>query len=305
MKRLAVAFVALLVLVSCNKQAEITIMNLSEIDRQDELVEVCLCQLKKMDPSKVVVLDSTGKQLPIQLIYKGEPEPQSIVFPVSVKAGRKVVLTVKEGSPEKLVGINPIGDDFETNCMERLSGAGILAPYSEDSIWTLGDYDRFKLLDKGALRSSFVLYYDSVYYGSHVLTAEVQVTLDKGSYLDELSVRFSGDTAQLRLATGTTIQTLSYTQQGNPERGFVALAFNKPSSGREYVGFVFLNRLAEMKVVDNQLACISLYMQGETFRYFSGTVREQVGIASDQAWFAYLSNQYMIKSNPLDIRIDR
>ena len=70
------------------------------------------------------------------------------------------------------------------------------------------------------------------------------------------------------------------------------------------MGWVFLNRLAEMKVVGGRLACISHYMQGELFRYFAGSSREQGNVMAEQAWFAYLANQHTIKSNPLDIRID-
>ena len=194
-------------------------MNLSEVDRQDELVEVCLCKLKKLDPAKLVVLDSTGSQLPIQLLYKGENEPQAIVFPVSVKAGRKVVLIVKEGETNQKAVNTIVGNVSEGNWLEQALGAGVIAPYSEDSIWALGRFDRYKVLDKGALRSSFVLYYDSVHYGSHVLSADVQVTMDAGSYLNEFTVRFSGDTAQLRLANGIAINDPSYVLTGKSGTG--------------------------------------------------------------------------------------
>jgi len=375
--RLAAGLLALLFLVSCSNRAEVTVMNLSEVDRQGELVELCLCSFKKLDPAKIIVLDSTGKQVPVQLLYKGEKEPQSFVFPVTIKAGKKMVFVVKEGVPEKpvvktyvrhiserkddiawendriafrvygpaLAAENPgngidvwykrtpnlIIDKWYSNDLSGKAsyhedhgegldcynvghtlGAGAIAPYSEDHIWVFNHYDRYKILDNGAYRSSFVLYYDSVHYGTHVLSAEVQVTLDAGSYLNEINVRFSGDTAQLRLAAGINIQHASYVLNGNPERGYVGYASNTMSqgqqpvpSGRGYVGLVFLSRLAEVKVVDGHVACISHYMQGETFRYFAGAGWEKGGFKTDQEWFDYLSNQHKAKSNPLDVKIVR
>lgn len=300
MHRIVLGLLSFFLLMSCSKQAEIAVMNLSEIDRQDELVEVCLCELEQLDPAKLIVLDSLGNQLPVQFLYKGEKTPQSIVFPVTVKAGRKVVLTIKEGEPKPLAGHTFAGAVSDGDWMEQALGAGVIAPYSEDSIWTLNRYDRVKVLDKGALRSSFVLYYDSVRYHSHVLTAEVQVTLDKGSYLNETIVRFSGDTAQLRLANGIDISRPSFVRQGNPERGYVGVA-----SDSACVGLVFLSRLAEMKEIGSQLTCISHYMQGESFRYFAGTARIKTDFPSGQDWFNYLSIQQKAKSNPLDIKIDR
>ncbi len=373
--RWVVGLIAALFLISCSNQAEVSVFNNSEVDRQGELVELCLCQFEQLDPAKLVVLDSMGKQLPVQLLYKGEEKPQAFVFPVSVKAGQKALFTVKEGNPEKgvrktyvrhvperkddiawendriayrvygpaLAAENPgngmdvwykrttdliidkwyknelsgvasyhddHGEGLDCYKVGRTLGAGAIAPYSDDSIWVFNHYDRYKILDSGTLRSSFVLYYDSVKYTSHVLTAEVQVTLDAGSYLNEISVRFSGDTAQLRLAAGINIQDPSFVSAGHAERGFVGYAGNTVSqgkkpipSGRGYVGMVFLNRLAEVKQVNGHLACISMYMQGEDFRYFAGAAWEKGGITSDQQWFDYLSNQYKAKSNPLDVKI--
>lgn len=298
MRKLVVGLVALVFLFSCNNKAEISVMNFSEVDRQGELVEVCLCSFKKLDPAKIVVLDSTGNHVPIQLLYKGEVEPQSFVFPVTVKAGNTAVFSVTEGVPDQPAVKTNVR--HASGRMDDIEGA--IAPYSEGRIWELNQYDRYKNLDSGAYRSSYMLYYDSVLYDSHVLTAEVQVTLDAGSYLHEMTVRFSGDTTQLRLAAGIFNQDASYVLNGNPERGYVGVAYHSVGS---YVGLVFLNRLAEVKVVDNHIACISHYMQGESFRYFAGGGSSTDGFTTDEEWFDYLSKQHIAKSNPLDVKLVR
>lgn len=305
MHRFVLLLAALPLLISCNKQAEVTVMNLSEADRQEELVEICLCSLKKTDPARLVILDSLGNELPVQLLYKGESHPQAFVFPVTVGAGRKVVYTIMERETVDNT-LNAYGGELTDDAMlERALSVGVIAPYSEDSIWTLGRYSRYKVLDKGAFRSSLVLYYDSVPYGTHILTAEIQVNMDAGSYLNEYTVRFSGDSTQLRLANGVPIQDPLFELNGHPERGYVGLSFKAGTPEMRFVGMVFVNRLAEMKRFNGTIACISHYMQGEWFRYFAGQTTGDDTMTSERAWFAFLAQQRQIQSNPLDIRIDR
>jgi len=376
--RLRKAFMMLataLLLVSCNNLAEVSVFNNSDVDREGELVELCLCSFKRVDPAKLVVLDSSGNQLPVQLVYRGEVEPQAFVFPVSLKAGEKALYTVKEGEPatvavktfvrqvperkddvawendriafraygpalanenpsngfdvwykrtnnliidkwykDDLAGVASYHDDhgegLDCYKVAHTLGAGAIAPYTTDSVWVYGHYDRFKVLDKGPLRSSFVLYYDSVPYDGHTLKAEIQVTLDAGSNLNEICARFMGDTAQIRLAAGIFLHDTVGVIHGHAEKGFVGYAENTMSQGkvasyqgRGYTGMVFLGRLAEVVQVDQHVLGITHYQQGEVYRYFAGAGWEKGGFPTDQDWFAYLANQYKAKTNPLDVKI--
>lgn len=202
------------------------------------------------------------------------------------------------------------GEGLDCYKVAHTLGAGAIAPYTTDSVWVYGHYDRFKVLDKGPLRSSFVLYYDSVPYDGHTLKAEIQVTLDAGSNLNEICARFMGDTAQIRLAAGIFLHDTVGVIHGHAEKGFVGYAENTLSQGkvasyqgRGYTGMVFLGRLAEVVQVDQHVLGITHYQQGEVYRYFAGAGWEKGGFPTDQDWFVYLANQYKAKTNPLDVKI--
>ncbi|OPZ95430.1 MAG: hypothetical protein BWY72_02114 [Bacteroidetes bacterium ADurb.Bin416] len=136
------------------------------------------------------------------------------------------------------------------------------------------------------------------------------MTLDAGSNLNEICARFIGDTTQLKLAAGLFLHDTVGVINGHAERGYIGYAENTLSQGkvaayqgRGYTGLVFVNRLAEVVQVNNHIAGVSFYAQGEVFRYFAGAGWEKGGFPTDQDWFAYLANQYKAKINPLDVKI--
>lgn len=362
-------------LLACSNTAEVSVFNNSEVDREGELVELCLCDFKRLDPAKLVVLDSSGNQLPVQLLYRGGEEPQAFVFPVTLKAGEKALFTVSEGEPvtvsarayvrhvperkddiawendriafraygpalapenpsngfdvwykrtndliidkwyrDDLAGVASYHDDhgegLDCYKVAHTLGAGAIAPYSDDSLWVFSHYDRFQILENGPLRASFVLYYDKVPYKDKLLKAEIQVTLDAGSNLNEVCARFLGDTTQMRLAAGIYLHDIIGDIHGHAEKGYLGYAENTLSQGkvptpqgRAYAGLVFVSRLADVVQKDQHLLGVVHYMQGDVFRYYAGAGWEKGGFTTDQDWFNYLASQYKAKNNPLDVKI--
>lgn len=98
-------------LVSCSKKVELSVFNNSEYNREHETIEICLCQLLKMDPTKIVVVDQTGRQLTTQLLYKGETTPQSIIFQVDIPAGTEYSYILKEAA-QRLICQRPMRVPF-------------------------------------------------------------------------------------------------------------------------------------------------------------------------------------------------
>lgn len=102
MKKFSFLLLSVLLLTSCGKKAEITILNNSEVDRNNEFVDICLCQLSGLDASKIVVVNADGNQVPSQILFKGTDKAQSLIFPVSLKAGKVAKFTVKEGTSDSV-----------------------------------------------------------------------------------------------------------------------------------------------------------------------------------------------------------
>lgn len=107
MKKLGLLLIASLLLVACNsgKKVTVTVTNKSSVDRTGEIVEVPWAQVKQKlalaGDAQMIVVDQEGKQLPYQLVKNGNPEIQSVIFPVTVAAGKSAVYIIKPGTPEK------------------------------------------------------------------------------------------------------------------------------------------------------------------------------------------------------------
>ena len=102
MKKTFSFLAAALLLVSCGKQGplQVTVNNPLNIDRNGELVEVCMGQVSEKlglnDTSQFVVVNEAGEQVPYQLTYDGK-----LVFPADVVAGGSVVYTIQLGTPQE------------------------------------------------------------------------------------------------------------------------------------------------------------------------------------------------------------
>jgi hypothetical protein len=362
--------------VSCSPKAEISVFNNSEVDRVNEMVEICLCSLSEYDPAKIVILDENDKTVPSQILYEGTDTPKALLFPVTIKAGVQSVYTVREGEtatlkartnarfvPERKqdfswendrIGFRMYGpaslnenlssgvdvwlkktkelvldkwykDDMDgkasyhedhgegLDCYDLKNhslGAGGICPYSGDSLWIGRHFDRQQILDNGPLRSSFVLYYDVLPYGSKKLKAELLVKLDAGSNLNEAVIRYTGDTTDLQLAAGLSLHDTIQSVAGEAALGYIGYAEyahvqnpTRKAVGRCYTGVVFTDDVVDTKVLDGQLVGICNYKMGDKFRYFFGAGWSRFGFPKDSDWFRYLSDKRTALQQPLKVKI--
>lgn len=91
-----------LMLAACGKQGplQVTVTNPLDIDRNGELVEVCMSKVSKQlglnDTTQFIVVDEAGKQVPYQLTHDGK-----LVFPAEVAAQGSAVYTIQIGTPQE------------------------------------------------------------------------------------------------------------------------------------------------------------------------------------------------------------
>ena len=375
MKKYLLLVVCALLLWSCNRKVEVSIFNNSDVDRVNETVELCLCELHGFDAKKLVVLDAEGKQIPSQILYRGTDKPQTLIFQVTLSAGKQEVFTLKEGTPEtfatktyahfvpkrkddfswendriafrmygpKLAPENPSngadvwykrtealitdkwykddlsgkqsyhedhGEGLDCYKVAHTLGAGSICPYSNDSLWVANYFDRYKILDNGPLRSTFVLFYDHIAYQGKMLKAEFVVSLDAGSNLNEVRVRYTGDTTEMRLAAGIYLHDSLQSLNVNQDLSTIGYAEDLMSeskkpvpAGRGYTGVVFPGSWQESKKLSGHEVGIVNYTIGEEFQYYFGAGWNKHGFATDKDWFNYLNNKKAALLQPLKIKI--
>jgi hypothetical protein len=102
--------------ISCTKKVVVGIANPSPSNLVNQPIEICLCQLKEFDPSSIVVIDPSGKEIPSQILTKGTGQAQSLVFLANIGAGQEIHYTLKKGKPSNYTlkaQVFPIGTNME------------------------------------------------------------------------------------------------------------------------------------------------------------------------------------------------
>ena len=103
MKKIAFILFASLVLSACSSapQMEITVTNPSATERSYETVEIAwhdiTPKLAGVLPDNIVVSDASGKQVPSQVVYEGQAEPQKLIFQASLAGKGNASFTIGEG----------------------------------------------------------------------------------------------------------------------------------------------------------------------------------------------------------------
>ena len=95
---------AAVAMVSCGApKLELLVENNSTVNRDLETIEIQWEDVAKsgITPEEVTVFcTECNKEIPSQVIYNGEVEPQSLIFQCSVEAGASKKFVVKKGTPE-------------------------------------------------------------------------------------------------------------------------------------------------------------------------------------------------------------
>ncbi|WP_418992296.1 DUF4861 family protein [Alistipes sp.] len=103
MKRLFFGIIAAS-LVSCAQGIRVEVKNETPVERDDETVEIAwaeIASLKGLTPENVVVIDDDREQVPSQVIYNGEPQPQALIFQVDADPMSSKRFTVMTGQREE------------------------------------------------------------------------------------------------------------------------------------------------------------------------------------------------------------
>lgn len=200
------------------------------------------------------------------------------------------------------------GEGLDCYNVGHTLGAGGICPYTKDSLWIGRYFDRYKILDDGPLRSTFVLFYDSIPFGSKYLQAELQLTLDASSNLNKATIRYTGNATRIQLAAGILLHDSIQRTMGSTSQKFLGYAENavtqnkkKLSMGRSYVGVVFISEVVETKQQQGHLIGICNYRMGEPFTYYFGAAWSKYGFDEDHVWLDYLSAKQEALQKPLKV----
>lgn len=87
MKNSIFSLAAAFLLASCSQSLKVEVSNPTATARDYETVEIAwnrLSAIKDLTPETVIVRNAAGEQIPSQVIYQGETEPQALIFQANV-----------------------------------------------------------------------------------------------------------------------------------------------------------------------------------------------------------------------------
>jgi len=85
-----------------DKAVEVEVANPTDVARTAETVELCWTKLSQsiegLTPETVVVMNAEGEEIPSQVIYRGEAEPQALIFQCAVEGGETAAFQIAAGT---------------------------------------------------------------------------------------------------------------------------------------------------------------------------------------------------------------
>ena len=93
-------FLAAAALAACTPTVKVEVRNPTDTDRTHETIEIAWSEIASAEgvtADNVVVFDAAGTEIPSQVIYAGEEEPQALLFQTGAAAGETLRFTIRAG----------------------------------------------------------------------------------------------------------------------------------------------------------------------------------------------------------------
>lgn len=200
------------------------------------------------------------------------------------------------------------GEGMDCYKVGHTLGCGGIAPYTADSLWVGNNFNSYKVLEVGPLRSSFSLTYDSVKVGNVFYKQVITITTNAGSMLNKAVVKFTGPKQKMELAPGIFLHDGKGNLQLNAANGTAAYAeeavseFKEPS-GRNYVGVFVPVKVNVAHQKGEHALVVADYTVGKSFTYYFGGGWNKWIYPTDEDWFKAMNLFSDNVKNPLKIKI--
>lgn len=198
------------------------------------------------------------------------------------------------------------GDGLDYYHVGLTLGAGDIAPYLNDSICYSRNYQAWKILDNGPLRSTFRLEYDSWMVGETAVKVTKTITVDAGSQLHKVEALYTADgIAVLPVAVGIIKREQPGTILLDESHG--QMGYWEPTdtmNGTTGVGCIFLQPVKKMISGKGQILSLININPGTPFHYFRGAVWDKAGfIRTATVWFNYLEQYRQFIEFPVKVLV--
>jgi hypothetical protein len=206
-------------------------------------------------------------------------------------------------------------DDYKVG---RTLGAGMMAPYLNDTLWLNENYAKQELLENGPLRTTFKLIYKDIEADGKTFGESRTFSIDAGSQLTKVIQEF-GTSEAIPVAAGIVKREgEDFILKNTLKSGIATLIYAEPKNeavGNVYVGMVFPLGL-ERTTVDtytiihpksgkeethSHVSAITTYQPNTPITYYTGYGWSKFGFPEVDDFKVYIGNFAASLENPLII----
>jgi hypothetical protein len=185
-------------------------------------------------------------------------------------------------------------------------GAGNMAPYINDTIRYSGNYQQWKVLDNGPLRTTFQLTFDTWDASKTKVKATKTISLDAGSQLNRIENVYSFEGEKpMPVVVGIIKRPETGILTLNKKQGM--MAYWEPTHvehGTTGIGVILTTPVSTMLVNEKQILAKTMVKNNEPIIYYTGAVWDKAGkIDNSSQWNSYLENFQKQKQTPLIINL--
>lgn len=207
-----------------------------------------------------------------------------------------------------LAGKNTYHDDNGEGCdcykVGRTLGAGAMAPFVEDSLWLAINFETWKTLDNGPIRTSFRLTYPPFPVRDVMVTETRTISLDAGSQLSKITEEYSGIENEFTVAAGIVKRPEGSPLLFPPEKNAIAYRLDGGEGGITYVATVLTTPATAVKDIADHTLIVTRYSPGTPLTYYTGAGWSKWGFESDAAWTGYIDEFSQKIASPLKIKTE-
>jgi hypothetical protein len=184
-----------------------------------------------------------------------------------------------------------LGDGLDYYHVGKTLGAGNIAPFVKNEVIYSANYHRWKVLDNGPIRSSFVLEYDAWKVDGMDVTATKKIALDAGSQMNKIEVTYNFEGKDsLDVAIGIIKRPEGGVMMLDEQKGISA--YWEPKHGNDGttgVATVVNTPVKKINVTDEQILMIAKVAKNTPFTYYQGAAWDKANVITNaQQWFRYV-----------------
>lgn len=226
---------------------------------------------------------------------------------IDVWVKRTDKLVVDRWVKDYKAGISSYHNDSGEGCdcykVGRTLGAGAMAPFVNDSLWLGSNFESYKTLDNGPVRTSFSVVYPPFNVNGKMVTETRTFSLDAGNQLSAVTEEYSGYNAPMEVAAGIVKRKEGRITATSVADGYASYCLEEGEGGITYLGVIATSPVIQIIEKNDHVLLTTKYTEGDKLLYYTGAGWSKWGFETAEKWNLYIKDFSARIHNPLVVKI--